>query len=260
MMTPKKIESTRNPALKGLLNPKHSLPYFIIEGPNLLEAAIESDHVTLGEVFVTQRGLSNYAPLISRAAGFGNATGLYEIPGYIMERASGTISPPGLIALCRMKPYTIAELDLAKPLVVLDALSEPGNVGSIIRTAQSAGSGGVLIMPGTADPFSPKALRASAGGALHLPVVMADMADLKSLLDQGVRLIHAVPAGGTLLYEADLTAPFAVVFGNEAHGISDRVRELSGIKISLPVLGGAESLNVAASVAVILYEALRRTL
>lgn len=261
MMHPKKIESTRNPALKNLLNPKACLPYFAIEGPNLLEAAIESERVTLGDVFVTERGLLNHAPLISRATGYGNATGLYEIADHIMERASGTVSPPGLMAMCRMRPYGIEELDLTKPVVVLDAIQDPGNVGTIIRTAQAAGSGGLVLMPGTADPFSPKALRASAGGALIMPVViMADVSALRALNAQGVRIIHAVASGGTLLYQAELTPPFAIVFGNEARGISGQVMEMPAAQISLPVLGGAESLNVAASVAVFLYEALRRTL
>ena len=254
----KRIESSKNPALKPLLQPKHAPEgSFPIEGPNLLEAALEGGRIALGAVFVTARGLERHYALIERASAI--APELYEIPEHVMERITSTETPQGLIALCTLKAWGIEDLDLNAPIVVLDSLGDPGNVGTIIRTAEAAGAGGVIVLPGTADPYSPKALRASAGSALRVPVVRMEHADdLSKLGAGGFRLLLAEPRGGVPLYEADLQAPVGLVFGNEAHGAGEVTKFMASGSVSLPLMGRAESLNVAAAASVVLYEALRQ--
>lgn len=252
-MNIKQIESPHNAALKPLLNPKHAGGgRFKIEGTNLFEAALDSGRVELGPVFVTRRALGQHEELITRAAK--RAEGIYEVPDHIMKRISDTETPQGLVALCSMRPWELKDLGLNRVVVILDAISDPGNVGTIIRTAEAVGAGGVIILPGTADPFSPKALRASAGSSLRVPLVRAELPELK-----GLRIVIAAPRDGKAFYEADLSAPVAIAFGSEAHGISDSLKRIAKESVTLPLMGRAESLNVASAAAVILYETLRRS-
>lgn len=249
----KRIESTKNPALQPLLHPKRAGGAFVVEGPNLIEAALESGRVELGALFVTARGLERHYDLIEAASRV--APALYEIPEHAMARISGVETPPGLAALCSFgRPWGIEDLDRGSVIVVLDALGDPGNVGTIIRTAEAAGSGGIVVLPGTADPYSEKALRASAGAALRMPIVR-----LESIKGIGtMRVMIAEPRGGVAVYEANLRPPVAVVFGNEAHGASEVTKFVASAAVSIPLAGGSESLNVAAAAAVVLFEALRQ--
>ncbi len=252
-MNIKRIESAKNPALKPLLFPKRAGGAFVVEGPNLLEAALHSGRVELGPLFVTARALERHQDLIEAASRI--APALYEIPEHVMARISGVEAPPGMAALCTLsRAWSVDDIERASVIVVLDALGEPGNVGTIIRSAEAAGSGGVVVLPGTADPYSDKALRASAGATLRMPIVRLESIEALG----GMRILIAEPRGGVAVYEADLRPPVAVVFGNEAHGASGITKFKASGTVSIPLAGRAESLNVAAAAAVVLFEALRQ--
>jgi TrmH family RNA methyltransferase len=142
--------------------------------------------------------------------------------------------------------------------VVLADLADPGNVGTIVRSAHAAGAAGVVVTPATADPFSPKCVRASAGAVLHLPVVEAPLDDALDTLANGGRAVWiALAHGGYSLDEADLAGPLALVIGNEAHGVAgERASQAPGVHV--PMAEGAESLNAAVAAAVVLFEVARR--
>ena len=164
----------------------------------------------------------------------------------------GTESPQGALAIGRadLAPAAVA-LGAARaagwPLVVLDGIQDPGNVGAIARSAAAAGSPALLVLPGTADPFGPKAIRASAGHVFHLTVANGTWSDVAHL-----QLVGA-DAGGLGLEESQIERAEALVLGSEAHGLSRQIAT-----VALPMAAGVESLNVAAAAAVLLYELRRR--
>ncbi|MDQ6919742.1 MAG: RNA methyltransferase [Candidatus Dormibacteraeota bacterium] len=165
---------------------------------------------------------------------------------------SQTQTPQGVLAVGRARLSTPAEAVAAAraagwPLVVLDGVQDPGNVGAIARSAAAAGAPALAVLPGTADPFGAKAIRASAGHVFNLVVAEAGWVDL-----EGLRCIGA-SAAGTPIEEADLGSAGALVLGSEAHGLSREVET-----VALPMAPRIESLNVAAAAAILLYEVRRR--
>jgi TrmH family RNA methyltransferase len=168
--------------------------------------------------------------------------------------ATQTVTPQGVIAIARVHEASITEaIDAARkrrwPLVVLDGVQDPGNVGAICRTAAAAGAPALAILRGTADPYSPKAVRASAGNVFRLAVARASWSDLEGLEGYG-----AAPTGGAPLAEAPIQSAGMIVLGSEAHGLSRRDLKL----VTVPLTEGVESLNVAAAAALILFEVRRR--
>ncbi len=168
--------------------------------------------------------------------------------------ATQTVSPQGVMAVARVHEATVAEAARAArdggwPLVVLDRVQDPGNVGAICRTAAAAGAPALALLAGCADPFGAKAVRASAGNVFRLVVARAAWADISDLDAYG-----AASSGGTTLADAPVENAGMIVFGSEAHGLSR-----GDLKLVTIALGrGVESLNVAAAAAVILFEIARR--
>jgi len=170
----------------------------------------------------------------------------------LFRTLSQTETPQGVLAVGRAALATPAEaLETARaagwPLVVLDGVQDPGNVGTIARTAAAAGAPALAVLPGTADPHGAKAVRASAGHVFYLAVARASWADLEGLQVLGTG------AGGRPLDEVAVEKAEALVLGSETHGVS---RPLESV--ALPMAAGVESLNVAAAAAVLLYEVRRR--
>jgi TrmH family RNA methyltransferase len=170
------------------------------------------------------------------------------------KAASQTVAPQGVIAIAHVKEASPGDAIAAArqagwPLVVLDGVQDPGNVGAICRTAAAAGAPAIGVLPGTADPYGPKAVRASAGNVFRLIVARAQWKDLEGLDGYG-----AAPSGGAPLAEAPIESAGMVVLGSEAHGLSRRDLKL----VTVPLTEGVESLNVAAAAALILFEIRRR--
>jgi TrmH family RNA methyltransferase len=168
--------------------------------------------------------------------------------------ASQTVTPQGVIAIARVRDASMAEAsDAARragwPLVVLDRIQDPGNVGAICRTAAAAGAPSLAVLEGCADPFGAKAVRASAGNVFRLVVAHARWSDL-----EGMNAYGASATGGQRLDQAPVENAGMIVFGSEAHGLSRADLNL----VTIPLAEGVESLNVAAAAAVILLEIRRR--
>jgi TrmH family RNA methyltransferase len=168
--------------------------------------------------------------------------------------ATQTVTPQGAIAIARMHEATPGEaINAARaagwPLVVLDGVQDPGNVGAICRTAAAAGAPSLVVLPGSADPFGPKAVRASAGNVFRLKVAKARWKDLDELDGYG-----AAASGGAPLAETPIESAGMIVLGSEARGLSRKDLML----VTVPLTEGVESLNVAAAAALILFEVRRR--
>jgi TrmH family RNA methyltransferase len=172
----------------------------------------------------------------------------------LFAKLAQTVTPQGVIAIARVREASPADAIAAAraagwPLVVLDRVQDPGNVGAICRTAAAAGAPALVVLEGCADPYGPKAIRSSAGNVFRLVVAHARWRDL-----EGMEAYGAASAGGTPLSEAPIEKAGIVVLGSEAHGLSRKDLKL----VTIPLSDRVESLNVAAAAAVILFEIRRR--
>lgn len=244
---------------------------FLIEGPHLFDAAFDA-HVLPREVLYDPEALERTAQgrrtlgRIEEARVRGMEA--LEATGAAIERASDTRTPQGVVGAVALAEITADKVRArrrgrSRPLlVVLDAITDPGNLGTILRSALAADTDEVLIAPGCVDPLSPKVVRAGAGAHFYLPVRTGlDWSEIAT------RLRGAPAVWQTLLAEAEGTRPYdsfdltnrtALVICNEAHGASPEAAKLSKLRVSIPMWNKVESLNAAVAASVILFEAARQ--
>ena len=205
---------------------------------------------------------AQYVPEGSDAAVDG-AGAVFELADGVLERVASTETPQAPIAVVAIPPAPKDLLASASLVVVLDRVGDPGNLGTILRSAEAAGADAVVLTPGSVDAFNPKVVRSSAGALFHVPVLVADLDDVAAA---GLSLMgttsHAV-AGRTVVShtEADLTGRIAIVMGNEAAGLPDEWGDTIGpvrTWLTIPHRGRSESLNVAMATTLIVFEAARQ--
>lgn len=176
----------------------------------------------------------------------------------IFNKLCDTFTPQGIIAVIKAEDKTV-EFDLDKPYIYCDNVTDPGNMGTIIRTADAAGFGGVILSKGCVDIYSPKTVRASMGSFFNIDIIAEKDAEfLRTLKNKGFNLYGGFLGSNTIPYtNADFTKPSIIIVGNEANGISDEVmRMCQGVKI--PIHGNAESLNVSIAAGILMYELVRQ--
>jgi len=178
----------------------------------------------------------------------------FELAPGVLERVASTQSPQPLLAVVRYASADRALLARAGFVVVAAGLSEPGNLGTMLRVAEAAGADAVVVAPDTVDVSNPKVVRASAGALFHVPVV--DQVELGELRAAGLRVIGTSPRQGASYTDVDLTGRLAVVVGSEAHGLPDDAPVDEWVTV--PHVGRSESLNAAMAAAVICFEAARQ--
>jgi TrmH family RNA methyltransferase len=262
----KEIASHRNPALQRYRSlrdaaGRREAGLAAAEGFNLLREALLSD-AELVQVFLGDRARRRpeFETLAARLEA-GEAAGRWEcfsVRGDLLERAAHTESPQGALAVFRPRVFTLAEALAGEgPVVLLDRLADPGNVGLILRTAEAAGAAGVVVTPGTADPLNPKCVRASAGSIFRVPLAHAALDAAAAALRGGGRRLYATsPHGGVEYTAADLSGSVALLLGQEGGGLEPSLLErFEAIRIPT---GRVESLNVAMAAGVLLYEARRQ--
>lgn len=187
---------------------------------------------------------------------------VFDLEPGVLARVAGTVTPQPILAVVAAPATALAGVVDADPrlVVVCVEVRDPGNAGTVLRSADAAGAGAVVACDGSVDLFQPKTVRASAGAVFHVPVVNGGAADevLAALGGAGLRRLGAAARGGVDYVEADLAGPTALVLGNEAHGLpSDLFEHLDGL-VTIPLAGGAESLNVGMAAAVLCFEAARQ--
>jgi TrmH family RNA methyltransferase len=230
----------------------------VVEGPRLLAEALDAS-LEVREVFVEDPAAWPGATLVRPGTldRLGDAVtsqgvlAVVEAPAQALRPGSGATGQP---LAERWRPGS-------SPLVVvLVDVADPGNAGTVLRSAEAAGAAAVLFAGHGVDPLSPKVVRAAAGALFRLPfAVGADAGDVLSWLGEvGVTSLATVVDGGDDLYTADLTGPVAVVLGNEAHGLPTAVAERCDGRLTIPMAGRVESLNVAMAATVVLFEAWRQ--
>lgn len=184
----------------------------------------------------------------------------YCIPDSLFSSLSSTDTPPGIICTIKIEKNINFKPDLTKAYIYCDKISDPGNLGTIIRTADAAGFAGVLLSPGCVELYNPKTVRASMGSFFRMDIVEnTDYGKLSDFKDLGFQILSGVLNDKTVNYtEADMTLPSIIVIGNESNGVCDEIISISDKCIKIPIIGGAESLNAAIAAAIIMYELLRQ--
>ena len=183
-----------------------------------------------------------------------------SIPDYIMEAISDTKSPQGVLAVMKIAENN-PDFSIITLAVYLDNLSDPGNIGAIIRTADAAGIKLVILSPECADVYSPKIIRATMGSCFHVDIIREKryLEELRKLQEDDFKLFAGSLQANKSHFEADLKQRCVICLGNEAHGLSCELMSLKSIiPVKIPILGKAESLNVSVAGAVLMYEALRQ--
>jgi TrmH family RNA methyltransferase len=177
----------------------------------------------------------------------------------VLERVATTVTPRPVVAVARQRVVALEDLRDATFLVVLDAISDPGNLGTIIRAVESAGADGVVVAGGV-DVFNPKCVRATAGALFFTRVAMVPSAAsaLAVIGEWGMHRVGTSASAPRRYDEVDLTASVAVVFGAEAHGLGADVAASVDEMVSIPIAGRSESLNVAGAAAVLCFEVARQ--
>ena len=185
---------------------------------------------------------------------------IIEVSAGIIKKLSDTKAPQGIIAIIKKETGNVDDL-IAKnnSFLLIDEIQDPGNFGTIIRSADAAGIGVIILGKGSVELHNPKVIRASMGSVFHLPVVEADLQEiLIKLKEKGIYIIGTSPYAEKKYFEIDLKKPVAVLVGNEANGLAgDRINSVDDM-VSIPLIGNAESLNVATATTLILYERVRQ--
>ena len=234
---------------------------FVIEGINLVRAALsKGQHVE----FVLIADDFDHSEIANTLAVGVDYRNIYLIPRFLFEKISDAENGSGIIAVVDKRSYTLDNLDSLElrrgdNVLVLDRLQDPGNIGTMIRTAVAAGYSIVATIKGTADIYSPKVLRASAGMIFGISVVeLADTEEFKKLVSRlDKKIVVTDPREGDPYYECYLTNDIALVIGNEGNGISDEIMESSDVRVNIPMQGEVESLNAAICASLLMYEAIR---
>jgi len=245
-----------------------------IEGPKLVEEALRSG-LEVEALLVSESGERDAAPILKAASE--TETGIprsqiLRTTDKLFESVSGTEAPQGVAALFRQPEWGLDDVlhgagamrGNSPLVVVLAAIQDPGNVGTILRSAEAFGATGAIATRGTADPWSPKALRASAGSTLRLPLLrgMAVPVLLAQLRIAGVRIYAASSVrnghAGESPAPADWRQPAAVFVGNEGAGLPPEITRAADAVISIPITDAVESLNAGVAASIVLYEAARQ--
>jgi TrmH family RNA methyltransferase len=209
------------------------------------------------EVFATPAATAEYAALAEDAPRW------TEVDDRALAALSGSVTPAGVVAVCRFLDVPLeTALTADRRLVVLCAeVRDPGNAGTVIRTADAAGAGAVVLAGTSVDPYNPKTVRASVGSLFHVPLAVAPdpFAAVRAAGTAGLTVLAADAAGEVLLDDADvlLAGPTAWLFGNEARGLSADLAAAAHHRVRIPIHGRAESLNLATAAAVCLYASAR---
>ncbi len=241
---------------RGLRNAERVL---VVEGAELLAVALAAG-ARVEAVYVAPEGAD--VPAVAEVTGRALAVGarVFDLGPGVMERVASTVTPQPVLAVVGWEAAALDDLAAATFVVVCADVRDPGNVGTVIRTADASGADAVVCCEGTVDPTNPKCVRATAGSLFHLPVVVGGAAVdvVADLASRGLSSVGAAVSGGQDYTEFDWRRPVALVLGNEASGLDAQVGAALDAGVSIPMVGRAESLNVSVAAAVLCFEALRQ--
>ncbi len=265
------ISSTSNEKIKrtALYSQKASARkedgVFIAEGTKLV---IESPGDLIREIFVSEScfdelksGKGNLWEKFNELRSSLPEEAVIKVSDHVFEKISSQKSPQGMLAVVRTLSYKKEDITKGNPLIlILEDIQDPGNVGTVFRTAEAAGVTGIILSEGCADPMSPKVVRSTMGAIFRMPfVITSDLpATVRTLEKDGIACYAARLDAASEYDKCDLTAPSALLIGNEGNGLSAEVTAAASKGIFIPMSGKTESLNAAVSASILSYEAARQ--
>ena len=259
------ITSLQNPKIKNLVRlrdrrPRDQQKVFLVEGFRAISRAL-TQGISIRELYYSPDWFlgDNEMELIDRAAAAGAR--LLELSKPVFAKIAYRDRPEGLLALVDQWQTTLADLKLGDPpfLLVVESIEKPGNLGTILRSADAAGVNAVIVCDPVTDLFNPNVIRSSTGVLFAVDVAMASSQEVVAWLrGKNIRIAATTPHTESLYTEADLKGPLAIIMGSERHGLSDAWLEACDQPIRIPMAGQADSLNVAMATLVTLFEAVRQ--
>ncbi len=260
--TPETITSFKNPKIQLvrelLASRKNREEHLacVIEGVRLSEEAVRSG-VLPETVFFTDELSARGMELLHSIPG--SQTTFINIPPDLMKKVSATEADQGLMLVIPLQSSpTIGKVDF---VLILDQVKDPGNTGTILRTASAAGAQAVIMAPGCVDPFSPKVLRSGMGAHFKLPIATLTWPEITDFCQRpgnDLTICLAEASSGTSMWTVDLQQPVAIVIGSEADGASAEAKQAANTVINIPMPGGSESLNASIAAGILLYEVVRQ--
>ena len=258
-----KLTSAQNPRIKQIMRLKDrkdrdETSLFLIEGYREIKRAVEGK-VSFHSLYICPEFFlgSNENTLISQIH-----CPIFELPQHLFDKISYRDRPDGLIAIAHQMKFTLKDLKprhLPPLYVVAESIEKPGNLGTILRSADATGCDGVIVCDRCTDIYNPNVVRASVGTLFTLPVVEAKGAEAFNWLkSQNIQVVAATPSAHYEYTNADLSGPLAIVVGTEQLGLTDLWMKSADIQVKIPMRGVADSLNVATATTLLLYEALRQ--
>jgi len=259
------ITSLQNPRIKNLVRlrdrrPRDQQKVFPVEGFRAIRRALEKK-VPIRELYYAPDWFlgANETELINRAAAGGAR--LFELSKPVFAKIAYRERPEGLLAIVDQWETALGDLKLSDPpfLLVVESIEKPGNLGTILRSADAAGVDAVIVCDPVTDLFNPNVVRSSTGVLFAVDVAVARSDTVLGWLrEKKLRIAATTPQAGNLYTDADLTGPLAVVMGNEQHGLSPIWMDACDQPIRIPMAGQADSLNVAMAALITLFEAVRQ--
>lgn len=258
------IDNPRSPRVRAVAKlakreARSETGLFLVEGPQAVSEAFAYRPELIVDLFATPTAWEKHSGLAAAAAEAG--VEVEFVSEHVLDAMADTVTPQGIVAVCRQFLRSVEDVLASGPrlIAILEEVRDPGNAGTIIRAADSAGADAVILTGRSVDVYNPKVVRASTGSIFHLP--LARGADLEAVIDlvkaAGLQVIAADVKGGDLLAartSGALAGSTAWLFGNEARGLTDEHYALADWVIQVPIYGHAESMNLATAAAVCLYE------
>lgn len=262
---PELITSRKNEIIKHAARLSSSAEYrreqglFLAEGARLCSDAAKSG-IAVKILFFTAHAKEKYGDYLNEI--LPTAELAYEVEPHVAELLSETKTPQGIFCVCRMREHTedLTQADFSYHYLALENIQDPANLGAVLRTAEALGMGGVILAGNCCDIYSPKVLRASMGAVFRLPFFAAGtMAQAAALLNaKGFLTLAAVPDyQAKKITEFDFSKPTVIAVGNEGNGLTAEAVAACSQKVTIPMLGRAESLNASASAAILMWEMMR---
>jgi len=228
----------------------------VLEGPDLVTAALDAS-VEFEAIYVDPTRTTNESLAELEALAAAKGVRVFALAPGVLERVADAATPQPVLAAVRLPLVDVAAIPCRGLVLVLDGVRDPGNAGTLIRSADAAGASGVVFTGHSVDPFNPKTLRASAGSIFHVPVAQDTLSTvLSSFVSRGATTFATVVRGGVSHRLVDFAKPTVVVIGNEADGLDDASIAMCDGAITIEMAGASESLNAGVAGSLIAFEAL----
>lgn len=250
------IRSKQNPQIKDwkklrTAKARKKSQSYLIEGSHLAQEALKWK-VPVKQWIMTQTYYSQYEEELGQTI---QASSITVIDDSLAKELSATVSPQGIFAEVSIEAYHLEELKGGKKFILLDQVQDPGNIGTIIRTADAAAYDAVIVGKGSADIYNDKIIRSTQGSIWHIPIIEMDLTEAMSHLQQANIPVYAtsLDRNAKSYKEIEQTAGVAIIVGNEGNGVSDELIQLADQTIYIPMPGHSESLNVAIAAGILIF-------